>query len=112
MKISTTAPAESASPAVSRRVSHQHLQELRDQHRGSEQNHAQHEHHEHSRGEIPLPQQLDIDDRIAVPPLIAPRTRSSVTAEITRQRQDHARSEPVVLLALVEHDLQAADADA
>ncbi len=88
----------------------QALKKLRNQHRGAEQHRAQDELKAHRGAEIAILQQLQIDNRIGVPPLPPHEKRQRDDSQGEGQG-DITVPEPVLFLAFVEDKLQAAHAD-
>ena len=103
-------PAVSASAGVGGVVAQQLLHELRLQH-GVGVEHAAHQRHQKAAdGEVLESEQLQVDERIFLPPL--PHHQADHAADKQeREELDEAGGEPVVLFALVEHDLQPAHGD-
>ena len=90
-----------------RRISQTALQEFRYQHRRPEQNHSQHKREEYRRPEITIFQKPHIHDGMVVIPLPQKESDERGYAD-AEHRRDHRRAEPIVFLALVENELEAA----
>ena len=61
-------PPARASPGRDRRISQQQLQKLRNQHGGAIKHETQNKHEENSRRQIAILQQLQLDNRVRMPP--------------------------------------------
>ena len=70
---------------------------------------SQHEREEHRRGEIAPLEKLDIHDRRRMPPFPDDPANQTDDGENEHDRNPR-RGEPVFLLPLIEHELQAGDA--
>ena len=97
-------------PRVQGRVAHQELEELGQEH-GAAVHHREHEVGDR-RGdrEVAVLEEAEVDDRVRVPELVEHRPDQRRDAH-DRHPHDERRAEPVVGLALVEHDLQRGQAD-
>ena len=70
MKTSTIAPSDNRFQSACSAVTQLHLKKLGDEYRSPEQHHPQHEHHDHHGAEVALPQELQVEDRVLVFPLV------------------------------------------
>ena len=92
------------------RIAETALQELRDEHRCAEEHHAEREREEDRCSEIAIVEQAHVHDGIVVIPLPDEEGDEYRNGE-AEERGDEVRREPVIFLALIEHHLQAAEAD-
>ena len=95
---------------LARRVAHDFLQELRDKHGGRIEGDADHEHDELGHAHVAAAEEAQVEDGMLDGEL-APEEECEADDGGDRQGDDEAGAEPVVFLALVEHDLKGADGD-
>ena len=93
-----------------RGIAHHDLQILGQQHRRAVQHQPERQHHRAGDGEVALAEQVDVDDRVLALSF-AQHERHQRDAADDREAGDERRLEPVVFLALVEHDFERAETD-
>ena len=91
-------------------VAHDLLQELRDEDGGGVEGDADHEHDELGHADVAAREEAQVEDGMFDGELAPEEERESDDRD-DGQRDDEAGAEPVVFLALVEHDLEGADGD-
>ena len=104
--ISTSAPAKAPCPPAPP-YTHQSLQKLRDQHGGPEQHHAEDKLQKHRGAEIAVLQQHS-PRWVRVPHSF--QTKNDQLARLRSRSQRSSDRRTSLLLAFVQHELQAADA--
>src|SRR3974390_2397142 len=93
-----------------RGVAHHGLQEERYQNGGAKQGSAEDEVEEHGGGEIAVLEQLQFENGVRMAPLVKDEGDQGHEGD-HREYEDVSGAKPVVLLALVEHELEEAEAD-
>src|ERR1039458_5528994 len=91
-------------------VAQQHLQVLWDEHGRAEEHHAEDELQEDGGAEVAVLQQFQVDDGVLVVPLPVGEEDEQADGEDGGEA-DHGIAEPVLFLALVQRELEQADAD-
>ena len=91
-------------------VAEEDLQVLRDEDGGAEEHHAEDELEEDGGAEVAVLEKLEVDDGVGVVPLPPGEEDERGDGE-DGEGADHGVAEPVFLLALVEGELEAADAE-
>ena len=108
--MSTSPPEETAMPAWRGGVAHDLLQKLRDEHGGRVERDADHEHDELGHADVAAGEEAQVEDGV-FDGEFAPEEEREPDEAVTSEGDDEAGAEPVVFLALVEHDLEGADGD-
>ena len=96
-------------PRLLRRIAQQRLHEEREQDCAAEQRKSQHEHQKVGRRKRALSIQVQIDNRIPLPPL--PKNHENErNGRDQRQDHDEVGLKPILSLTFVEYDLKRAEA--